>query len=125
MGVAADEGKKDAAPAADANKLVCPPPTPDHMSQVAYPDAVISLKDGTSGILFYVEGNGRRLVAFDKEGAVKWRVDVMAEAKINPRGTAVIRHLHVKDGVLWVTCGRSHYAKVNLLSGKAEFAGND
>lgn len=98
----------------------------NHASLAAYPKAVISLKDPKTEMIFYVESNGRRLVALDKNGSVVWNVDVLAEAKIKPtRGEPVIRHLLMKDGDLHVTCGRSDWARVHLQTGKAEFLGND
>jgi outer membrane protein assembly factor BamB len=98
----------------------------EHASIAAYPGAVISVKDARTEMLFYVESNGRQLVAFDKDGAVAWSVDVMAQAKIKPeRGAAVIRHLRVQDGELFVTCGKSHSYKVEPKTGKVQFIGND
>jgi len=97
-----------------------------HASLAAYPKAVISLKDPKTEMIFYVESNGRRLVAFDKDGAVAWSVDVLAEAKIKPaRGEPVIRHLRLQDGELRVTCGKSDEAKVQLKTGKTEYVGAD
>jgi len=97
-----------------------------HASIQAYSQAVITLKEPKSGMLFYVESNGRRLVAFLKDGSVAWSVDVLADAKINPaRGAPVIRDLKLIDGALSVTCGRSDYAKVQLKTGKTEYLGND
>jgi len=97
-----------------------------HASLVAYPNAVISLKDPKTELIFYVESNGRRLVALDKDGAVAWSVDVFAEAKIKPaKGEPVIRHLRLQDGELRVTCGKSDEAKVQLKTGKTEYVGSD
>jgi len=97
-----------------------------HASIEAYPTAVISLKDKASGSLFYVESNGRQLVAFDSDGTIAWSIDVFDAAKINPaRGTPVIRDLRIVDGALSVTCARSHFVIVDLKTGDAKFAGND
>ncbi len=97
-----------------------------HASLAAYPQAVISLKEPKTGMVFYVESNGRRLVAIDKDGAVAWSVDVMDEAKIKlNRGMPVIRHLRLQDGELRATCGKSYEVKVDIKTGKAEFAGAD
>jgi len=99
---------------------------PSHKSLAAYPNAVISLKDPKSGMLFYVESNGRRLVAFAKDGSVAWSVDVIDETKVPPlHGTAVIRDLHLDDGVLGVTYGKSDFAKVNIDSGKTQYLSRD
>ncbi len=98
----------------------------DHASIAAYPQAVISVKDAKSQMLFYVESDGRQLVAFDKDGAVAWRVDVMAEGKMEVKqGTPVIRHLLIQDGELFATCGKAYSYKVDVKTGKVQFQGND
>lgn len=97
-----------------------------HASLKAYPNAVISLKDPTTGMSFYVESDGRRLVGFDKAGMIAWSVDVFAEAKIKPlRGEPAIRDLRLVGSDLGVTCGRSDFAKVDLKTGKTVHLGND
>jgi hypothetical protein len=97
-----------------------------HASQAAYPQAVISLKDAKSGMHFYVESNGRCLVGFDKDGAVAWSVDVLADAKVKPnRGAAVIRHLRLQDGKLFATCGKSDSVEVEMKTGKTKYLGSD
>ena len=97
-----------------------------HASLTAYPQAVISVKDPKTEMVFYVESNGRRLVAFASDGAVAWSVDVLAEAKIKPaQGVPVIRHLRLQDGELWVTCGKHDSAKVKTSTGETEYVGAD
>jgi len=97
-----------------------------HASLAAYPAAVISVKDPKNGMLFYVESNGRRLVAFNEDGRIVWTLDVLEEAKIKPsRGQPVIRHLRVEGDYLWVTYGKSDTAKVQIKTGKMEHVGAD
>ena len=97
-----------------------------HASLVAYPNAVICLKDPKTELVFYVESNGCRLVALDKDGSLAWSVDVLAEAKFKPtQGEPVIRHLRLQDGELRVTCGKHDFAKVQLKTGKTEYVGAD
>jgi len=97
-----------------------------HASIQAYPKAVISLKDKASGMIFYVETNGRQLVALDGDGAVAWSIDVFQEAKFETtRGASVVRDLKVVDGALAVTCARSHHVSVHLKTGETIFLGND
>ena len=97
-----------------------------HASVAAYPQAVISLKDPKTGMVFYVESNGRRLVAFAEDGEVAWSLDVLAEAQIMPvQGVPVIRHLRLQHGELRVTCGKHDEAKVEISTGKAEYVGAD
>lgn len=98
----------------------------DHASTAAYPQSVVSLKDAETGLLYYVESNGRRVVAFDKDGAVKWNVDVFESGHFTPpTGAAVVRDLKIRDKVLWLTCGKHSWAKVDPATGKVEFAGAD
>ena len=100
--------------------------TAAHASQAAYANAVISLKDPKSGMRFYVESNGRRLVAFDEDAAVVWSTDVLAEVKIKlTPGTSLIRHLRVEGHVLWVTCGKSDTLRIHMKTGKTEYVGAD
>lgn len=97
-----------------------------HASLVAYPNAVISLKDPKTELVLYVESNGRRLVALDKDGSLAWSVDIFAEAKITPgQGEPVIRHLRLQEGELRVTCGKSDRVKVQIETGKTEYVGVD
>lgn len=101
-------------------------PTVVHASVDAYPNAVISLKDRKTEMIFYVETNGRTLVAFGKGGEIVWSVDLLQEAKIKPAiGQPVIRHLLLEGNDLWVTCGKSDRVKVQALTGESEYVGAD
>ena len=114
------------APASTQEKEAVKKPTTAHASLAAYPNAVISLKDPKTRTIFYVESNGRRLVALSDAGAVVWSIDLLAEAGIKPAvGEPVIRHLRLEDDALHVTCGKSDTAKVNVKTGKAERLGSD
>jgi outer membrane protein assembly factor BamB len=97
-----------------------------HASIKAYPGSVVSLKDPASGMMFYVESNGRRLVAFDKEGSIKWSIDVFDAGKFTPgTGAVVVRQLSLRDGHLWLTCGKHAYAEADPQTGKVKFFGED
>jgi hypothetical protein len=97
-----------------------------HASLSAYANAVISLKDPKTGMIFYVESNGRRLVGFNNDGRVMWTVDVLDAVKIKASlGQPVIRHLRLEDDHLWVTFGKSHTAKVQIETGKVQYIGSD
>ena len=97
-----------------------------HASLVAYPNAVICLKDPKTELVFYVESNGCRLVALDKDGSLTWSADVLAEAKIKPnQGEPVIRHLRLQEGELFVRCGKKDEVKVQLKTGEIEYVGAD
>jgi hypothetical protein len=98
----------------------------EHASLAAYPQSVISLKDPDSGQLYYVESGGRRLVAFDNDGKIRWSKDVFEAGNFKPaRGAAVIRELKLKDDMLHIACGRHAWAKAELKTGKIEFMGED
>jgi len=107
-------------------KDIAEKPTTMHASLAAYPGAIISLRDPKTGMIFYVESNGLRLVALSKAGIVVWGIDVFQEAKIVPAlGKPVIRHLKLEGDTLWVTCGKNDTVKVQAKTGKTEYAGAD
>jgi hypothetical protein len=114
FGVASDSGRP-----AKASRFA-------HASLAAYPNAVISSWDSESEMTFYVESDGRRLVALERGGALAWGIDVFKEAGVKPAlGEPVIRHLRVNGGSLWATCGKSDSVRIDLRTGRAEFAGRD
>jgi hypothetical protein len=101
-------------------------PSTEHASLSAYANAVISLKDPKTGMMFYVESSGRRLVGFNRDGRVMWNVDVLDAAKIKAGpGQQVIRHLRLEGDHLWVTFGKSDTAKVQIETGKVQYIGSD
>jgi outer membrane protein assembly factor BamB len=99
-----------------------PPKAPRfaHASVAAYPNAVLSLKDPKTGLIFYVESDGRRLVALDKDGALVWGFDVLDEAKVNTHrlGAPVVRHLSLHGDKLWAVCGKSETVSIDVETGK-------
>lgn len=97
-----------------------------HASLAAYPNAVISLKDAKTGMTFYVESDGRRLVALDRNGELVWGVDVMDEANFKPHlGEPVVRHLRLDGGRLWATCGKKDLVRIAVETGEVEYTGRD
>jgi hypothetical protein len=97
-----------------------------HASLKWYAKSVISLKDPKTENLFYVESNGRRLVAFRKDGTVMWSVDVLDATKVTPkRGNPVIRDLRLDRDRLFVTFGMHDYAEVQPNTGKTQYLGSD
>ena len=97
-----------------------------HASIEAYSNAVVSLRAPDSGMIFYVESDGRRLVALDRQGVLAWGVDVFEEAKVKPYlGKPVIRHLRLDGDNLWATCGKKDSVRIDVDTGKAEWAGRD
>jgi hypothetical protein len=97
-----------------------------HASLAAYPNAVISLRDADQGTTFYVESDGRRLVAISRDGKPAWGVDVLNEVRVAPiLGEPVIRHLNLVNGTLWATIGRSDSVRIDPKTGATEYAGRD
>lgn len=97
-----------------------------HASLKAYPNAVIALKDSKTENIFYVESNGRRLVAFKKDGTIMWSVDVLEATKVTPKtGQPVIRHLSFAENQLQVTFGKHDFAAIEINSGKTIYLGSD
>ena len=85
---------------------------------------LISLKDPRTGITFYVESDGRRLVALNQDGKLVWGVDVLEEANFKPYlGEPVVRHLRLDGGSLWATCGKNDFVRIEVETGKVEYAG--
>lgn len=95
-----------------------------HASLDAYSNAVVSLKDPKSGMTFYVESNGRRLVALDRDGGIAWCIDVLEQIK-PALGKPVIRHLRVDGAQLSATVGKSDVASIDVKSGTLRDAGRD
>ena len=75
---------------------------------------------------FYVESEGRRLIALHRDGGLAWGVDVLEEIKVKPLvGKPVVRHLTLDGDRLWATCGRSDAATIDVKSGLVHYAGRD
>ena len=97
-----------------------------HASLKAYPNAVITLKDPKTENIFYVESNGRRLVAFKKDGTIMWSVDVLEATKVTPKtGQPVIRHMNFSEDQLQVVFGKHDFAEVQINSGKTKYLGSN
>ena len=90
-----------------------------HASFVAYPGAVISLKDPASGMIFYVESDGRKLVALDQAGGVAWGLDVLEASGGDPVvGRPVVRHLKLDGANLLATCAKHTHVSIDVATGK-------
>ena len=102
------------------------PATFPHASLSAYPDAIVSLRDPLSGVIYRVERDGRNLVALGKDGLQRWRVDLANTEMLKEVGNRlVIRHLRLEGGQLVVTCGKSHAVRVDVATGAATYLGSD
>jgi len=97
-----------------------------HAALAAYPNAVVSARDPRTGMTFYLESDGRKLVALDRDGALAWGLDVLTEAGVTPAvGQPVVRHLKLDGGVLWATVGKHDHVRIDVATGKAMYAGAD
>lgn len=94
----------------------------DHASIRAYDNAVITARDNESGITFYVESNGTRLVAIDDTRGVIWTFDA-AEGMDDDElarviGQPVIRHLQIHDNYVVATFAKKTKHYLDLKTGK-------
>ncbi len=96
-----------------------------HASLAAYPNAVISVTDGPTGITVSVEPNGRELKAMSKDGTVLWKADLIKQWGKPKVGSPVIRYLALGNGKVSVTIGKHMNGDVDLKTGKPRFAGED
>ncbi len=123
---AADEiAAKEPAKASTAGRYA--PSPQNHASLARYANAVISLKDPKTGTVFYVESDGRRLVALGSDGHMAWTTDVIGEAAVQPPHdpNPVIRSLMLYEGGLDVVCGRKDHVKVDIQTGKPQYLGRN
>ncbi len=97
----------------------------NHASLNAFPNAIISIHDPETGIIFYVESNGQKLVALNSQnGSVLWSRNIISLH--SPEiGEPVIRHLHIINGQIEVVAGHHCFYNVDLRTGEAKFAGCD
>lgn len=90
-----------------------------HASVEAYPSASISTRDERTGLTFYVESDGRTMVALDREGKPAWGLDVFAESRLIPSdGRPVIRSLRVEGDRLWAGAGKHAAYKIDVATGR-------
>ena len=85
-----------------------------HASLVAYPGAVIKAEDQENGIVVEVAENGKDLLAKKKEQLL-WKA---APVGGNEIGTAVIRHVAIKNGHVDIVIGKHRYVQFDLTTGK-------
>lgn len=109
-----------------ASRVEAPAPRFEHASLAAYPNAVISTNDPKTGMIFYVESDGRRLVALGRDGTLAWGIDVFKEADVKAVvGNPVVRHLRVDGGSISATCGKHDWVRIDVRTGRARFMGSD
>jgi hypothetical protein len=96
-----------------------------YASLMDYPNAVLSATDAATGITVMVEPNGQELMAVNKDGVGLWQVDLLKKWGNPHKGSAVIRHLAIREGRVDVTIGKSMGGTVDLKTGEAKLIGED
>jgi hypothetical protein len=93
-----------------------------HASLAAYPAAQIIVRDTQSGTLFYVESDGKSVVAIKGDKAL-WKARVIQEGDCTS-GFPVIRGLRIiVQGKLSVTFCKHSFGEIDLSSGEYRFLG--
>ena len=97
-----------------------------HVSQDAYPDAVLSATDSVSGATLSVDPNGTSLTARGRDGKVLWTVDIVRKAGKPATGEAVIRLVQVTGpGKALVVVGKGQSIEVDIATGEIKVQGED
>ena len=81
----------------------------------------VTLKDPKTEMFFYVESNGRRLVAFDAAGKIAWITDILPlDKELDGKliGQPVVRHLRIEKDRLVATYAKGGNAFVDISTGK-------
>ena len=65
-------------------------------------------KDADSGIIFYVESDGRHVTAISPDGKILWHRDPFVDAKLEPYRTPHPMIIHIGKPVSWMTSGRTN-----------------
>ncbi len=97
----------------------------NHASLKAYPSAVISVKDLKSGLVIFVENDGRHIVGLSSLNVQQWRTEVIPEGQKCLAGIPVIRNLKVINAKLSITYCKHSYGEIDIATGKYTFLGQD
>jgi hypothetical protein len=77
-------------------------------------------KDKASGIIFYVESDGRHIAAIDRDGKLLWNRDPFVEAKLEPYRFERPVIVSIGEPHSWMTKGRpGRYVLINFNSTQA------
>jgi hypothetical protein len=93
-------------------------------------------KDSETGLIFYVEGDGRHITALTPEGKILWRRDPFADAKLGPyryeRPVIVYVGPEAKHEInghtgrfIGISFNSSQFGVMNVGTGDFIFEGND
>ena len=122
---AADTSKVAASAAGTGTASAKSAKSAGHASLAAYPDAVISCSDTSSGASFEVEPDGRTLVAKGGDGSELFKGDVIAQCGSPAVGSPVVRNIAVNASSLEITFGKHSYATLDLKSRALSCKGSD
>src|SRR5436190_24330359 len=96
-------------------------------------------KDAESGIIFYVESDGRHLAAIDRDGKIVWHRDPFADAKLQYYRTKSPQIVYVgkaseraqeywpgkQKKVIGIAFNSSQFGEVDIKTGEFQFGGQD
>ena len=107
-------------PCIDAPRIVCPPQT---------------YKDSNSGLIFYVESDGRHVTAISPEGKIVWTRNPFEDARLEPYrnpmpritwvGPAGERPLGMTGTFIFIRFDSSQMGFMNVETGDFRYAGRD
>ena len=76
-----------------------------------------TFKDKDSGLLFYVESDGRHVAAINADGKIVWIRDPFNDAKLPPYRLAHPQIVEIGEPLPWMIEGRKgHFVRVNFNS---------
>ena len=87
-------------------------------------------KDPTSGVIYYVESDGRHVSAIDVDGKILWNVDPFVDAGMKPYRlpNPVIVYIgksKVNEDSISISFSSSQFGDLDKKTGKFLFRGND
>jgi len=72
-----------------------------------------------------VEADGRTVTAVDRDGKIRWSVDVIAERGEPFVGDPLIRDVKVEQERVNVVFGKHSFASIDIETGKVSYLGAD
>jgi len=98
----------------------------EHASVRAYPDAIVSATDPSSGITVSVDQDGTSVTARTSAGTVLWRADVLKETGRPSVGFPVVRRIDITaHGSISLVIGKHRFVEADLKSGKMKLLGEN
>ena len=87
-------------------------------------------KDRASGVIYYVESDGRHVSAIDPDGKILWNVDPFVDAGLKPYRLSkplivYISKSNVDEDSISIGFDSSQFGDLDRKTGKFRFRGND